>query len=119
LMLPTHLEHNDKDDGLCWRDVWKHSVDLPREANERAVDHDANKAHHLHSSLPRANVCHSLPERPLVDKAELERVALDLEQVVEERPERGERVRRREQGHVAKLDKHFEVVFERALVLGE
>jgi hypothetical protein len=51
------------------------------------VDHDANEAYQLHRSLPRANVCHSLPERLLVDNAELERVALDLEQAVKERPE--------------------------------
>ena len=52
-----------------------------------------------------------------MDEAELEGVAPDLDQVVEEGAEGGQRVGRGEEGHVAKLDKHFQVVVERSLVL--
>ena len=67
--------------------------------------------------LPGADVRDALAEGPLVDEAELECVAADLAEVVEEGAEGGERVRRGEERHVAELDEHLQVVLERALVL--
>ena len=52
-----------------------------------------------------------------MDEAELEGVAADLHDVVEEGAEGGERVGRREERHVAELDEHLQVVLEGALVL--
>ena len=60
----------------------------------------------------------SLGERSLVDKAELEGVAPDLDHVVEEGAQASQGVGRAEQGHVAKLDEHLEVVVKCSLVLG-
>ena len=71
----------------------------------------------MRTDLPRSDVRDALPEGSLVDEAELEGVAADLDEVVDEGAEGGERVSRREERHVSELDEHLEVVLESALVL--
>ena len=50
-------------------------------------------------------------------EAELEGVPADLDQVVEEGAESGQRVGRREEGHVAELDEHLQIVVEGSVIL--
>ena len=69
------------------------------------------------TDLPRSNVVDPLPERPLMDVAQLEGVSPDLDEVVEEGAHPGQRVRGGEQSHVAELDEHLKVVLKRAFVL--
>ena len=47
----SYLQNDDEYDGLVWRDVWEHPVDLSGLANEGAVDDAGHQAHHLHGSL--------------------------------------------------------------------
>ena len=67
------------------------------------------------SDLPLADALHPLAEGPLQAAAELEGVAADLDDVVDERAQSGQREGRGEQHHVAELDEHLLVVPERVL----
>ena len=60
--------------------------------------------------LPGSNGVRRLGEGPLVDATHLERVCPQLDHVIEERPESGHGIRRREQERVAELQKQFQVV---------
>ena len=73
---------------------------------------------HLHGGLPGPDTLDPLREGPLVDVAQLEGVTPDLDEVVEERAEAGQGVGGAEEGDVAKLDEHLEVVVKGSLVLG-
>lgn len=68
-----------------------------------------------HADLPLADVLHPLPKRSLKAGAELQGVAADLDDVVDESTHGRQRKRRGEEHHVAKLDKHFLVVLKGVL----
>ena len=68
--------------------------------------------------LPGADAVDPLSEGPLVHMAQLERVAADLDDVVEEGTEAGQGIRRGEERHIPELDEHLQVVLEGAFVLG-
>lgn len=74
------------------------------------------KQTHL-TNLPRPDTVDSLSEWPLVDHAQLESVAPNLPQVVQEGTESSEGIGGGEECHVAKLDEHLQVVFKRPVVL--
>ncbi len=71
----------------------------------------------LHLYLPDPYALHPFPERPLEYSAEFERVTADLDHVVEQGTQSGQRERGREQRHVTKLDEHLQVVIKCPLVL--
>ena len=67
--------------------------------------------------LPSPNAVDSLAERPLVDKAKLERVSSNFNQVVDQCAEARKGIGRRKENDITKLDKHFQVVIKSPLVL--
>lgn len=67
------------------------------------------------SHLPLADALHPHSERPLQPGAQLERVAADLDDVVDERAHGGQREGGGEEHHVAKLDEHLLIVLEGVL----
>lgn len=73
------------------------------------------------SDLPLADALHPDPEGPLQASAQLEGIAADLDDVVNERAHGRQRESRGEEHHVAELDKHLLVVLEGVLrqVAGE
>jgi hypothetical protein len=70
----------------------------------------------LHGGLPGPDALDPLWEGPLVQVAQLEGVAPDLYEVVEEGTAAGQGVGRAEQGDIAELDEHLEKVVEGPLV---
>ena len=71
----------------------------------------------LHGGLPGPDALDPLREWPLVDVAQLEGVAPDLDEVVEEGAEAGQGVGGAEESDIAELDEHLEVVVKGPLVL--
>lgn len=69
--------------------------------------------------LPDTNALCPNAEGSLEDTAEFEGVGTDLYEVVEESAHGSQRESRREESHIAKLDKHLQVVLKGALVLWE
>lgn len=67
------------------------------------------------SDLPLADALHPDPKGPLQTSAELEGIAADLDDVVNESTHGSQREGRGEEHHVAKLDKHLLVVLEGVL----
>lgn len=67
------------------------------------------------SDLPLANALHPDPKGSLEASAQLEGIAADLDDVVNERTHGRQREGRGEEHHVAKLDKHLLVVLEGVL----
>lgn len=67
------------------------------------------------SDLPLADALHSDSKGPLQTSAELEGIAADLNDVVNESAHGSQRESRGEEHHVAKLDKHLLVVLEGVL----
>lgn len=65
--------------------------------------------------LPLPDVLHPLAEGPLQAGAELQGVAADLHNVVDEGAHGGQRERRGEEDHVAELNEHLLVVLEGSL----
>ena len=117
MKLSSHLQHDDEHDSLSSTKVGKESICQVRHSDERTVDHHCHHTHDLQRVLPRTDAAHALTERALARLAQLERVAADLEDVVGEGTQRGERKGRREEGDVTELDEHLQVVFERVVIL--
>lgn len=67
------------------------------------------------TDLPLADALHPDPKGPLQASAQLEGIAADLDDVVNECAHGSQRERRGEQHHVAELDKHLLVVLEGVL----
>lgn len=67
------------------------------------------------SDLPLADALHPDPKGPLQASAQLEGIAADLDDVVNERAHGRQREGRGEEHHVAELDKHLLVVLEGVL----
>lgn len=67
------------------------------------------------SDLPLADALHPDPKGSLQTSAELEGIAADLDDVVNESAHGSQREGRGEEHHVAKLDKHLLVVLEGVL----
>lgn len=67
------------------------------------------------SDLPLANALHPDPKGSLQASAQLEGIAADLDDVVNECAHGRQREGRGEEHHVAKLDKHLLVVLESVL----
>ena len=67
--------------------------------------------------LPGTNALYCLTKRTLHGAAQLEGIAADLDDVVDECTHGGHGEGGGEQGHVAKLDQHLQVVLERVFIL--
>lgn len=67
------------------------------------------------SDLPLADALHPDPKGPLQASAQLEGIAADLDDVINECAHGSQREGRGEEHHVAELDKHLLVVLEGVL----
>lgn len=65
--------------------------------------------------LPSANVLYSFRKRSPGDSAQFEGVGAHFEHIVDDGTKSGRRIHGGKQNHIAKLDKHLEVVVIRAL----
>lgn len=62
------------------------------------------------TNLPCTNIWCRLSKRPLEDSCHFERIRTNLRDVVEQRPQGGQRKRRREEENITKLQKHLQVI---------
>lgn len=66
--------------------------------------------------LPRSDVLNFAGHRSLEGHTEFKCVRPDLDDIVQDGPERRYRVNGRKQNYIAELDEHLQIIIERALV---
>lgn len=92
-------------------------MDLAGKGDQGAVDDHGHVSHVFDAVQPRSDVGDSLAERALADVAELESVAANLDEVVQQGAQSGGGEGGGEEYDVSELDHHFKVVGERSVIL--